>query len=265
MGEQNTAKRRVFLSDLDNTLIYSYKHNIGDEKTCVEIYQGREISFMTDRSYHLLKKVKEKVLLVPVTTRTREQYDRIDLGIGTPEYALVCNGGVLLVNGQEDEEWYENSLELIHESRRELVRGMRYLAEDEHVNFEIRNIRELFLFTKSAKPEESVRRLREGLDLSLVEVFSNGVKVYVLPKKLSKGRALQRFRERIGAECVIAAGDSEFDIPMLRKAEIAFLPEELEERCEVRSHSFGIADRGNDAERTIIFSDGLLQAILELE
>ena len=46
---------RIFFTDLDNTLIYSYKRDIGDAKRCVEVYQGREISFMTNTktgAYH---------------------------------------------------------------------------------------------------------------------------------------------------------------------------------------------------------------------
>ena len=30
---------QIVHTDLDNTLIYSYKHEIGGPKTCVEIYQ----------------------------------------------------------------------------------------------------------------------------------------------------------------------------------------------------------------------------------
>lgn len=90
----------VFHSDLDNTMIYSYKHDIGNEKRCVEIYQGREISYVTDRTHELLRQVQDRVLFVPTTTRTTEQYRRIDLGIGPVRYALTCNGGVLLVDGQ---------------------------------------------------------------------------------------------------------------------------------------------------------------------
>lgn len=44
---------QIVHTDLDNTLIYSYKHEIGGPKTCVEIYQGREISFMTETSHRL--------------------------------------------------------------------------------------------------------------------------------------------------------------------------------------------------------------------
>ncbi len=96
----------AFFSDLDNTLIFSYKHDIGEKKRCVEIYQGREVSYITERTYGLLKYAASRLLFVPVTTRTEEQYRRIDLGVGVPSYALVCNGGVLLINGQEDAGWY---------------------------------------------------------------------------------------------------------------------------------------------------------------
>ena len=113
----------VFHSDLDNTLIYSYKHDIGSDKKCVEVYQNREVSFMTKKSFDLLKAVKEKVVFVPTTTRTQEQYERIDLGIGIPRLALVCNGGVLLADGREDTKWYEESLNLIMDCGSELEKS----------------------------------------------------------------------------------------------------------------------------------------------
>ena len=45
----------LFYSDLDNTLIYSYKHDIGPNKKCVEIYQDIRI--------------QSKILFIPTTTR----------------------------------------------------------------------------------------------------------------------------------------------------------------------------------------------------
>lgn len=216
----------IFCSDLDNTLIYSYKHEIGEKKQCVEVYQGREISFMTEKSYALLHAIREKVLFVPVTTRTVEQYERIHLGFAA-EYALTCNGGILLVQGEEEEAWYQKSLELISGARAELEKAYRYLEADKDRNFEVRDIRGLFLFTKSEKPLGTIERMRAVLDPALVDVFCNGVKVYVLPKELNKGKAVRRFRERVGVELIVAAGDSSFDVPMLEAADRALAPAEL--------------------------------------
>ena len=41
---------KLLCTDLDNTLIYSYKHELGNEKRNVELYQGREISFITEKT-----------------------------------------------------------------------------------------------------------------------------------------------------------------------------------------------------------------------
>ena len=83
----------VFHTDLDNTLIYSYKHELGADKHCVEVYHGREISFITAETERLLQQIKARenqIVMIPTTTRTTEQYHRIQLGIGELPYALVC-------------------------------------------------------------------------------------------------------------------------------------------------------------------------------
>lgn len=210
--------------DLDNTLIYSYKHDIGIEKRCVEVYQGREISFMTEQTCSALKQAAERFVLVPTTTRTLEQYGRIDLGIGPVQYALACNGGILLNHGILDKQWYEESKRRIEECEEELKKAQAFLRSEKRREFELRFIEDLFLFTKCREPEDVVKELSEMLDDRLVDVFHNGIKVYVVPKALSKGKAVERFREVFDAPWVAAAGDSEFDVSMLRAADAGLAP-----------------------------------------
>ena len=244
----------VFHCDLDNTLIYSWKRGIGEEKICVEVYEGREISFMTARSSALLRQVQERAVFVPTTTRTKEQYERIRLETGRPKYALVCNGGVLLKDGAELPGWYGESLARIEKSREELAAAERCLQKDGDRSFEVRNIRGLFVFTKSARPRESAERLRAVLGPSCVTVFTNGNKVYALPEGLDKGTALMRFREYIKADRVLAAGDSEFDLPMLAAADEAYAPEALFDRYPVGKQVRKIGQG--------VFSDGMLHMVL---
>ena len=115
----------ILCADMDNTIIYSYKRNIGEKKLNVELYNGREISFISEKTHDLLKKVSEKMTIIPTSTRTEEQYKRIDLDIGIVPYALVCNGGVLLVNGKRDREWYLESLRMIRNSIPEITTEVR--------------------------------------------------------------------------------------------------------------------------------------------
>lgn len=219
----------VFCVDLDNTLIYSYKHidsrqYASGQWILAETYQGREISFISRKTQELLMELKKHVLIVPTTTRTVEQYGRIDLGIGEISYALTCNGGVLLHMGREDHDWYRQSLSMVKESQAELKKAAAYLWHEESRVFEVRIIQELFVFTKCTNPEAVVSRLQKLLDGTLTEVFHNGEKVYAVPKNLNKGNALLRFRDFIEAERMLAAGDSIFDQPMLHQADLAAAP-----------------------------------------
>ena len=245
----------IFNCDLDNTLIYSYKHDIGKDKVCVEIYNEKEISYMTNSSYNMLHKISEKVLFVPTTTRSIEQYKRINFGCDNIKYALVCNGGILLVNGVIDELWYKESLEIIKDTTDQMKLAIEALSRDKNVCFEIRDINELFIFTKSENPVRSVDLLKNTLDLNLMDVFNNGQKVYAVPKKMNKGNAILRLKEKLDAKMTIAAGDSEFDIPRLNLADISFAPKVLNNILLEEKHIRLIDEEGS------IFSDKLLKYV----
>lgn len=256
-SELGKPNMKILHIDLDNTLIYSYKHDIGNDKINAELYQNREISFLTRHTYENLKKIKENFLIVPTSTRSIEQYNRIDLKIGNISYALVCNGGVLLADGEMDSSWYETSLELIQESLPSLHMARQFLEKDLRRKFELRFIEELFLFTKCDRPETVVKELRETLGTDKADVFHNKEKVYVVPGNLSKGKAVERFRHYIKADTVIAAGDSEFDIPMLREADIGIAPHGFQKEYNI---DFPIEEMSGNG----IFSDEMSEKVLEL-
>lgn len=245
----------IFCTDLDNTLIYSYKRTLPQPKRCVEYYEGREVSFMTERSVMLLKRISEKIPVIPVSTRSVAQYERVKPGI-QPRYALVCNGGVLLVDGRRNEEWYQESLELIKDCGGELSKAKECLENDIHRSFEVRLLEKLFLFTKSWKPQRTIERLESILDSSKVDVFENGAKVYVVPKELSKGHAIERLRRYLETDKIIAAGDSKFDISMLAMADAGYAPAQLEQSVAAL-HGIRLAPEGR------IFSEYFLEEILK--
>lgn len=243
--------------DLDNTLIYSYKHDIGNDRINAEIYQGREVSFLTGTTYKNLRNLKEKLLIVPTSTRSIEQYNRVNLQIGSIPYALVCNGGVLLVNGEKESSWYQTSLQMIRESLPALDRARHFLEKDTRRKFELRFIENLFLFTKCNEPENVVMELQAILDTGVADVFHNKEKVYVIPEKLSKGTAVERFRKYINADRVIAAGDSRFDISMLLAADTGIAPHGFRQ-------AFSIDSNIEEMSGNKIFSDEMTERILDL-
>ena len=247
---------KILCTDLDNTIIYSYKHDIGNEKMNVELYKEREISFISNHTFELLKKVKEEFLVIPTSTRTIEQYERINLKIGTFKYALVCNGSVLLVDGKKDKDWYEESLRLAKPSNLEVKKALEYLENDKRRTFELRYIEDLFVFTKCDKSETVVNELRKHLDKSLVNVFNNKEKVYVLPTLLSKGKAIERLKKYLKVEFIIAAGDSEFDISMVEAADVGLVPYGFKSEFNIKSD---ICEMGKEG----LFSEQLLRKCLQ--
>ena len=247
---------KILCTDLDNTIIYSYKHDIGNEKMNVELYKEREISFISNHTFELLKKVKEEFLVIPTSTRTIEQYERINLKIGTFKYALVCNGSVLLVDGKKDKDWYEESLRLAKPSNLEVKKALEYLENDKRRTFELRYIEDLFVFTKCDKSETVVNELRKHLDKSLVNVFNNKEKVYVLPTLLSKGKSIERLKKYLKVEFIIAAGDSEFDISMVEAADVGLVPYGFKSEFNIKSD---ICEMGKEG----LFSEQLLRKCLQ--
>lgn len=255
----------VFHTDLDSTLIYSYRHDIGKDKFCVEIYKGKEISFITPETYRLLQEVQSKTLVIPTTTRTVEQYERIQLRQNNFKYVLACNGGILLRDGKEDIDWYEESLSLIEQSADELQKAMSILENDERRNFELRFVQELFVFTKCAEPEKVTADLKKALNTNLVDVFSHGSKVYVIPKALSKGKAIERFRSRFNVDYVVSAGDSEFDLSMLEASDFGIATIELAHIILSRStKGNSIRDKVTCPCTNKLYSEVVLETVLEV-
>ena len=196
----------ILFTDLDNTLIYSKKTDI-KKRISVEVYKGEDNSFMSKYSYELLKKLHERLLIVPVTTRTYMQYERINLSI-VPKYVLCANGGQLLKNGERQ-------------------KAFTMLEKDKRRIFECRNIDDLFIFTKCDDIEDVVKDLKSELNLDLVEVLYNKEKLYIMPKKLNKADTVRRFINEYKGERIFAAGDTEFDKGMIELADIGFAHKKL--------------------------------------
>lgn len=216
----------IFYSDLDNTIIFSYKKIEGDA-VCVEEKDGKKLSYMSTQSYELLQKINNKILFVPVTTRSLEQYERLSIiKNGFPQYALVCNGGILLKENKIYKPWFDETLNLIKPFLSEIKKGLQLLKEDKNIIFDIRFVDDVFVFTKSSNIEFSIKRLENNLDKNKVFVASNGSKLYIFPKILTKGEAVKRFLKLFNFQKTISAGDSIFDVSMLLKTDKSIIPDD---------------------------------------
>lgn len=214
----------LFASDLDNTLLFSYRHRQETDQ-CVELLEGKEQSFCTVRSLELLAQVNRKTRFVPVTTRSVSQYRRIHWPPDcVPQYAVTTNGGILLDNGAEDLDWHSQTLELTAPWREELSNLARRLPEAPMLR-RSRIVDGLYLFAACDDGESAQAGGAFFAGQTSLEIAVSGRKVYFFPPPLNKGTAVRRLREKFRPDEVICAGDSVIDLPMFPMAGLGLLPD----------------------------------------
>lgn len=90
----------IYASDLDRTLIYSLGAIGVPENTPglipAEIIEGKTRSYISQQALNQLMDLNTRIIFIPVTTRTIQQYKRINLFQETviPDYAVTSNGEI---------------------------------------------------------------------------------------------------------------------------------------------------------------------------
>lgn len=219
----------LYATDLDRTMIFSHRF-IKEQVpvsgyTLVEKKDDKEISYMSDKvisKLHDLNKNKH-VTIVPVTTRSIQEFERINLGIKT-RFAIVSNGGTILEYGKPMKDWEEYIREQIN--RFDLIDCALDMAELASVSRESKFIDNKYIFNKTTNPEvydfEIGSLIGKYPDLTFVRQKN---KVYAIPKCFSKAIALRWLQNRLGCDKLVASGDSELDLPMLAIADYAIIPD----------------------------------------
>lgn len=225
----------MFASDLDRTLIYSHKMLSQDPVDVpvrnVELFNGREISFMTEKAIALLHKLADEMLFVPVTTRTVEQYNRIHLFQKEirPTYAITCNGGVVLKDGKVDAQWQNHISTEIDRSSVTVKDLERRIEETSDASWleSIRVVDRFFIYL-IIKPELTPPEVIVDYSKWAVEndwIFSvQGRKVYFIPSFINKWEAVNYVAEKEGIKTIFSAGDSNLDVCLVRQSDFGLIP-----------------------------------------
>ncbi|MFF6999104.1 HAD family hydrolase [Streptomyces sp. NPDC008313] len=223
-------------SDLDRTLIYSAAAlalTMSDAEAprllCVEVYQGRPLSYMTETAAGLLTDLGGTALFVPTTTRTREQYHRISLPGPLPKYAICANGGHLLVDGVSDPRWQARVAARLADECAPLDEIRAHLAASADPAWvrKQRVAEDLFAYLvveRELLPGEWVKDLAVWADHRGWTVSLQGRKLYAVPRPLTKSAAMREIARRTGAGLTLAAGDSLLDSDLLLAADRGWRP-----------------------------------------
>ncbi|WP_159599323.1 hypothetical protein [Agromyces humi] len=197
----------------------------------VETFRDKPASFMTWNAVLALQDFSSRVAFVPTTTRDFVQYERVRIPGVTPEYAIVANGGQIIVDGVKDEAWTAQVAEQIRDlaAPAEVFDRVSRFAHGSPWLRTVKLTAGLFVCvapeTGYTPPEEfisTVRAFAAGAGYQ-VSVQGRG-KVYLIPNGVTKEAAAAEVARRLGVTVTAASGDSATDVGLMKWADIAIRP-----------------------------------------
>ena len=241
MARANGDGVDVVACDLDRTLIYSPAAlglagttNDGTgppppRLVVAEMDGGYPRTYLTRGAEDALRAIAAAAVLVPTTTRTLAQYRRVRVTESPPAYAVVLNGGQIVVDGRVDEDWTRHvtaGLAAVCAPTDEVAEHVWKVFEPRWTTW-LRVADDLFCYAvvdREEMPAGFVAELAGWCDERGWTVSLQGRKVYAVPRPLTKSAALAEIRRRVGGTRLLAAGDSLLDADMLEAADLGVRP-----------------------------------------
>ncbi|WP_426225112.1 HAD family hydrolase [Pseudarthrobacter sp. DSP2-3-2b1] len=222
--------------DLDRTIIYSANSmalqcsdSSAPALVVAEVYEGVPLSFMTRAAWDVLERLVREAIFVPVTTRTVQQFRRVNIPGRDKGFAVTTNGAVLLHDGVQDPEWTDLIQDSVQANCAPLHEVQDYVlgATKPSAILRGRVAEDIFVYCIVNRDELSADYLEDasgwcqerGWTISL-----QGRKLYFVPSPVTKEAALAEIRRRHPVDMLVAAGDSRLDAGILQLADLAIRP-----------------------------------------
>jgi hydroxymethylpyrimidine pyrophosphatase-like HAD family hydrolase len=249
--------KKIFASDLDQTLIYSKKFLEGlseEEKKYVVMVEDKSEdirSFMSSRTAEKIIKFMENNLFIPTTTRTIEQFRRVFIFQNElySKYAIVSNGGNIIVDGIVDREWNETILKKIKNeciSKEEIIKKFSEIHDNSWSSEykEADNLFYYFIVNPEIYPTEKMKSFEKWLNENGWMLSLQKRKLYMVPKVVDKQHAVKHIAEKEGVNYICSAGDSKLDFKMLKNSNVAVVPK----------HSMDIEELKKNQRKEFLFT-----------
>ncbi|MEW9078798.1 HAD hydrolase family protein [Terrisporobacter glycolicus] len=222
----------VIFSDLDRSIIYSSKFlkDISENSyECIELKDNKEISYVSLKTMEILKTINENTLFIPTTTRTRDQFERINFNKYNInfDYAITSNGGYILKNNRPLLGWQEE-VEKIKKSS-ESIDVMLDLFEPYTKMNGVTNFRvaeNLFFYIVVDFKEFDIMSIYTYISILNNKnwiYYVSGRKIYFLPKGITKESAIEYICKVENIESFAVIGDSNMDRGMLNITDNAYV------------------------------------------
>lgn len=240
-----SPKPVLVATDLDRTMIYSRNAfgAIDPETVCVEYLDGDPLSYMTVAAVGAMTELAAAAAVLPTTTRTIAQFDRIRFPGAPWPFAVTSNGGNILVDGSPDVRWRRSVDAAVRAggaTLTEIGAALRDRIDDSWV-LKYREADDLFCYLVvdlAVTPADFLAEWDSWCRPRGWSASRQGRKIYTMPMAVCKSRAVAEVRDRLVATGrldpmapTLAAGDGALDAEMLMAADRGIRPRhgELEE------------------------------------
>ncbi|MFQ6329690.1 HAD family hydrolase [Nocardia sp. CWNU-33] len=239
MHLRSLRRQTLVATDLDRTMIYSrnaFSAATAVPTVCVEHLEGEPLSFMTTTAALRMQTLTEPAAVIPTTTRTIKQFERIQLPGAPWRYAITSNGGNILVDGVPDMRWridIDDQVRAGGATLSEINAELRARIDDSWVTkFRVADHLFNYLVVKPKEVPEGFLAEWDGWCRTRGwSASQQGRKIYTMPTAVCKSHAVQEVRRRLvengelsHAAMTLAAGDGALDAEMLRTADSAIRP-----------------------------------------
>ncbi len=236
-------RRVVVAFDLDGTVMHS-RNRYAPGDTCVERIDGVDRGFMSSVVVEAFRDVAAKATLIPVTSRSASQYERIVWPSGIrPRRAYVANGAVMLkaVPSGGFRKTYTIDVQ-VEDYISDLSSALTLLKHD----FRFRDSRIVddsyaMAILKTGHEDDDLGNLH--FDRERLWEHRDQRKFYLFPKECNKGKAVELIRSDFPESLIICAGDSKSDLHMGVFADETIFPTSYGDydRCGEPSESDGLS------------------------
>lgn len=213
-------KSILFATDLDNTLIHSHKHK-QDKDVCVEWIGNKKQSYMSAYTYKTLPNLAKVIKILPITTRSIDQYNRIQFPNKCISKAITTNGAIML-------DKHKSTLLIKNKDiNMQNLKCIENVLSTEPAVEAVNYVDNTYIYAICTDEQYAKSISMSTPHTKDIKVMVSGRKVYFIPFSFTKGNTLSKIKDRNNFDLVIAAGDSELDIDMLEVADIALAPANL--------------------------------------
>ena len=223
----------IYATDLDRTIIFSNKFldKCNEDVVCVEEYNDKPISYMTSKALRKLESLKmsSNLKVIPVTTRSVAQFKRVN-PMQNCEFAITSNGGTILHNGMVFNLWKDRISSILEKYQKDFKELEEYLGLfREYFEKDPKIVDNVFFFMKLKEDEvrnnELLGILDRNLDKSKWTFTLQGLKLYIIPREISKENALMFLKEYLKENKLVVSGDGKLDYGFLSIGDIRIIPQ----------------------------------------